>query len=1157
MANLLAAAINRQRAVAERRLREATMRRYFNMIESSYDAIVVWHPEKGIEFWNHGAKELYGYSAEEAIGRATHDLLATKHPQPFATIMAALERDGEWDGELIQTTRDGHTVYVSTRHQLMTGQHGDSVILEINRDITQQKEAQLARRQSEEQARRHLNELEAIYNSAPVGLCVMDRELRYLRVNQQLAEMNGLPAADHIGRAGPQLFPDLGVKTEQQLKQVFVTGEPVIGLEVTGEMPASPGVQRTWIESWLPLFNEEHEVFAVNIVIQEITERKKDEEQIGFQANILRQISDAVIAIDEDERITYFNTAASQLYDVALQKALGQPLASVYTNQWPTPDAAAKAHTALAQTGHWRGENFHVRHDGQQIHVESTVSVLESASGQRLGLLAAMRNVTLQKAAEDALRRSEERYRFLFEHVDDGFCIVDIVLDEQGQPIDYLFIEANPSFERHTGLVEAVGKTVRELIPDIEEHWIQIYGEVALTGSPRRFEQGSDAMGRWFDVYAFRVDDANSRRVAIFFRDISDRRNAELQIAQGAQHLRNVLNSVAAFVGVVTPDGILLQANRTSLQAANLKHADVIGKHFADTYWWSYDESVQEQLRNAIARAATGEVIRYDVKVRVGAERYIIIDFMLAPIVDEHGQVTHLIPSGVDVTERRLMESALRQSEERLRLATDAGNIGIFDHDLRQDRVEYTDIYLAITGLNDLRSPTRADRWGRVHPEDWPLLEEKIQRAEERGESYDMEYRIFHPDGSLHWMVVSALVITDAEGRGVRVTGAVRDITNRKQAEETIRHSEERFRSTFEQAAVGMAHTDQNGYYVQVNERLCEIVGYTRAELLQKRFIELVHPDERARNSALNEQLIAGELPSYAVEKRYIRRDGSFVWVHVTASSVYDELREVSYRLAVIEDISARKAAEAALQELNATLEQRIRSRTAELERSNRELDQFAYVASHDLRAPLRAINHLANWIVEDANEVLPPASQQHLATLRGRIQRMEKLLEDLLTYSRVGRRPTTVEPVDSGDLVAQIVEMLNPPPGFSVTAVGKLPTFSTRRVPLELVLRNLIQNAIKHHDRADGHVNVSVREEAEWVEFAVQDDGPGIAPAFHERIFHIFQTLQPRDEVEGSGMGLAVVKKVVESIGGAISVDSLEGQGATFRFTWPKVGAE
>ncbi|MCB0144648.1 MAG: PAS domain S-box protein, partial [Caldilineaceae bacterium] len=636
-------------------------------------------------------------------------------------------------------------------------------------------------------------------------------------------------------------------------------------------------------------------------------------------------------------------------------------------------------------------------------------------------------------------------------------------------------------------------------------------------------------------------------------RDISDRRNAELQIAQGAQHLRNVLNSVAAFVGVVTPDGILLQANRTSLQAANLKHADVIGKHFADTYWWSYDESVQEQLRNAIARAATGEVIRYDVKVRVGAERYIIIDFMLAPIVDEHGQVTHLIPSGVDVTERRLMESALRQSEERLRLATDAGNIGIFDHDLRQDRVEYTDIYLAITGLNDLRSPTRADRWGRVHPEDWPLLEEKIQRAEERGESYDMEYRIFHPDGSLHWMVVSALVITDAEGRGVRVTGAVRDITNRKQAEETIRHSEERFRSTFEQAAVGMAHTDQNGYYVQVNERLCEIVGYTRAELLQKRFIELVHPDERARNSALNEQLIAGELPSYAVEKRYIRRDGSFVWVHVTASSVYDELREVSYRLAVIEDISARKAAEAALQELNATLEQRIRSRTAELERSNRELDQFAYVASHDLRAPLRAINHLANWIVEDANEVLPPASQQHLATLRGRIQRMEKLLEDLLTYSRVGRRPTTVEPVDSGDLVAQIVEMLNPPPGFSVTAVGKLPTFSTRRVPLELVLRNLIQNAIKHHDRADGHVNVSVREEAEWVEFAVQDDGPGIAPAFHERIFHIFQTLQPRDEVEGSGMGLAVVKKVVESIGGAISVDSLEGQGATFRFTWPK----
>ncbi|MEZ4682693.1 MAG: PAS domain S-box protein [Caldilineaceae bacterium] len=729
----------------------------------------------------------------------------------------------------------------------------------------------------------------------------------------------------------------------------------------------------------------------------------------------------------------------------------------------------------------------------------------------------------------------------------------------------------------------------------------------------------------------------------------------------------------------------MVEANRTSLQAANLELEDVLGKHFADTYWWSYAEAAQAQLRTAIANALTGEVVRYDATVRLGENRFIVIDFMLAPILTTTGEVTYLIPSGVDVTERRRTETALRQSEERLRLATNAGGIGIFDHDLVNDQIEYSDIYRKIADFAADSSPTRAEWLARVHPDDQAMIEEHLQRAKAFGESYQYEYRIVHRDGSTHWLAVSALVITDENGRGIRLTGAIRDITARKTAEAALRRSEaqfravqqatpdgfmifesvrdatgaindfrwlyinpaaeqlvgrtreelvgkllleempgnrtegifdayvqvvqsgevwqreflyqheemddwfrstaaktgdgfavafsniteqkameaalaeseQRFRSTFEQAAVGMAHTDASGRYLQVNERLCEILGYTRAELLQKRFIDLIHPEERARSAMLNEQLLSGQLSSYTVEKRYIRGDGTPIWVHVTASSVFAEADEVSYRLAVVEDISARKAAEAALQELNATLEERVHERTIELERSNRELDQFAYVASHDLRAPLRAIDHLSNWIVEDAGATLPPSSQQHLDTLRGRVHRMEQLLEDLLLYSRVGRQPTRVELVNSSKLIAELIDLLNVPAAFTINVDTAMPTFETYRVPLELVLRNLISNAIKHHDREDGHVYVSAQTKGNWVEFTVEDDGPGIDSAFHERIFQIFQTLQPRDEVEGSGMGLAVVKKAVESMGGIIRVESTEGAGATFRFTWPQVSRE
>lgn len=253
------------------------------------------------------------------------------------------------------------------------------------------------------------------------------------------------------------------------------------------------------------------------------------------------------------------------------------------------------------------------------------------------------------------------------------------------------------------------------------------------------------------------------------------------------------------------------------------------------------------------------------------------------------------------------------------------------------------------------------------------------------------------------------------------------------------------------------------------------------------------------------------------------------------------------------QEVAERKQAEAALHALNATLEQQVQQRTAELTQRLRELDEFAYVTSHDLKAPLRAIDHLAHWISEDAGPLLPPASLDHLEKLRGRIRRMEKLLEDLLHYSRANRYPYRAERVDVAQLLDEIVRLVTPPEGFAIHVLTPLPTVVTQKVPLETVLRNLIENAIKHHDRWDGQVQVAVQELGEWLEFSVQDDGPGIALQFHERIFQLFQTLKPRDTVEGSGMGLAIVKKLIESRGGHITVESQVGQGTTFRFTWPK----
>lgn len=233
--------------------------------------------------------------------------------------------------------------------------------------------------------------------------------------------------------------------------------------------------------------------------------------------------------------------------------------------------------------------------------------------------------------------------------------------------------------------------------------------------------------------------------------------------------------------------------------------------------------------------------------------------------------------------------------------------------------------------------------------------------------------------------------------------------------------------------------------------------------------------------------------------------------------------------------------------------EEALARHARDLERSNRELDDFAYVASHDLKAPLRDIDSLASWIEEDAAEHLPAESKRHLAKIRDRIGRMERLLDDLLQYSRAGRIFHQPEPFELRRVVDDVLAVTPPPPSFDVVVSGDAPPVRAPRVPFELVLRNLVSNAVKHHQGAAGRIEIEIATHPEHVELSVTDDGPGIPAELHERVFRMFQTLRPRDEVEGSGMGLAVVKKVVEAHGGRVMLQSAPGHGTTVRFTWPR----
>ncbi|MEL4483567.1 histidine kinase [Shewanella algae] len=353
--------------------------------------------------------------------------------------------------------------------------------------------------------------------------------------------------------------------------------------------------------------------------------------------------------------------------------------------------------------------------------------------------------------------------------------------------------------------------------------------------------------------------------------------------------------------------------------------------------------------------------------------------------------------------------------------------------------------------------------------------------------------------------------------------------------------NEKRFRLVIEASPSALIMVDGHGLITLVNAHTEQLFGYARDELLGRSvnilLPESLHKSHNRHMGGYLQQPIAKNM-SQRDDLFGRAKDGSLVAVEVGLTPIH--FTNGQSILATINDVSDRKRIEA----------EKARH-TEELEKINRELDSFAYIASHDLKSPLRGIEQLSEWLAEDLSDNSSEQVQKYLRLIKSRVQRMVLLLDGLLTFSRIGRVDTELTEVDSKQLVQDTFSLVAPPTGFKLTILSDMPLLTTARVPLELVFRNLFSNAIKHHDKGEGVLSVSSERQGDYYCFCVTDDGPGIAAKFHHKIFAIFQTLRPRDEVEGSGLGLSLVKKSVENMGGKIWVKS-EGRGCSFYFTWP-----
>ncbi len=625
------------------------------------------------------------------------------------------------------------------------------------------------------------------------------------------------------------------------------------------------------------------------------------------------------------------------------------------------------------------------------------------------------------------------------------------------------------------------------------------------------------------------------QQVISIVADVTERLRAEATIRETEQRFRTMADQAPVLVWVVDTDRQFLWVNKPWLEFT--------GRNPLSEYGEGWLEGVHLDDRAQWHRACDNAWDRrepFSIEFRLlrhdGEFRWILGRGV--PLLAEDGTFNGYIGSCIDITERRHAEVALKESEARLRIALSAAEMATWDWDLATDTVTWSRNLAEMSGMSE--NPADYDAaMSSVHPDDLPRVEAAIAASLGGGAPYECEYRSVQPDGTVRWILGKGHVVRDASGSVIRLTGVALDVTARREADQNLRASEERLRMAKEAAELGIWDWDLKTNETRWSPEIYQFLGVEPGpEVPTLDFWKtFAHPDDCARVIAEAARSVQTGEP-VASEFRITRADGSLRWLMTRGRPVYDEHGTPVRMIGVNMDITERRLTEEKLRQTNA------------------ELEQYAFAASHDLQEPLRIVMLYSQLLTRRYGDRFDGEAKSHFENITNSAARMQMLIDDLLSYSRIlaeGERK--LGPVDMNSVLTVALEACKAAvdeTSCTLSAETELPVVQGDYNALVGVLQNLISNAVKYR-RSDVRPDIrvsAVREPDHW-HFIVRDNGIGIRPVYHQRIFGVFKRLHGR-EVPGTGIGLAICKRTVEQHGGLIWVESDEGQGSAFHFTLP-----